>query len=122
MAEDDETSDLLLTLALKDISHTILHAKTGTEAVEKVLNDNEIDLVMMDINMPEMDGYDVTRQIRQSGINVIIIAQTAIGLAGDNEKAIEAGCTDFFSKPIDQILIKSLIEKHTQFRIKKSFN
>ncbi len=54
----------------------------------------------MDIRMPDMNGYEATRQIRKFNSDVVIIAQTAFGLAGDKEKAIEAGCNDYISKPI----------------------
>ena len=54
----------------------------------------------MDIQMPDLNGYDATRQIRQFNKNVIIIAQTAFGLLRDREKAIESGCDDYIAKPI----------------------
>ena len=72
----------------------------------------DLDLVLMDIRMPEMGGYEATRQIRQFNKDVIIIAQTAYGLAGDREKALKAGCTDYISKPIDINLLKALIRKY----------
>jgi hypothetical protein len=58
-----------------------------------------------------MNGYEATRQIRQFNEKVIIIAQTAYGLTGDREKAIEAGCNEYISKPIDMKLLKGLIKK-----------
>jgi CheY-like chemotaxis protein len=66
----------------------------------------------MDIKMPEMDGYEATMRIRQFNKDVIIIAQTAFALAGDRNKAIEAGCNDYIPKPISQELLTLLIEKH----------
>jgi CheY-like chemotaxis protein len=66
----------------------------------------------MDIRMPEMDGYEATRQIRRFNKDVIIIAQTAYGLSGDREKAIESGCNDYLSKPIAKDELLGLIEKH----------
>jgi CheY-like chemotaxis protein len=66
----------------------------------------------MDIRMPDMDGYEATRQIRQFNTNVVIIAQTAYAFSGDNEKAIEAGCNDYISKPINKALLYELIKKH----------
>lgn len=66
----------------------------------------------MDIKMPEMDGYEATRQIRQFNRDVIIIAQTAYTDSGEKEKATEAGCSDFISKPINKTLLKELIKKH----------
>ena len=66
----------------------------------------------MDIKMPEMDGFESTRQIRQFNKEVIIIAQTAFTGSGEREKALEAGCNDFITKPINKTLLKELIKKH----------
>ena len=112
IAEDDETSDRFLTFILKKCSREILHAITGTKAIEVCRNNPDIDLVLMDVKMPEMDGYEATMQIRQFNKNVIIFAQTAHALAGDREKAIEAGCNDYITKPINQSLLSGLIQKH----------
>jgi len=62
--------------------------------------------------MPEMDGYEATRQIRQFNNDVIIIAQTAYALAGDREKALEAGCNDYIAKPYGQSSLTALMTKH----------
>lgn len=111
IAEDDETSRSLLTNKLQKISHRILQAKSGTEAV-KICHDNQdLDLILMDIRMPEMNGNDATRKIREFNKNVIIIAQTAYGFPDDREKAFEAGCKDFITKPINHIALDKLIEK-----------
>jgi CheY-like chemotaxis protein len=67
----------------------------------------------MDIKMPVMDGYDATQKIREFNKKVIIIAQTAYALAGDREKAIEAGCNDYISKPVKKEDLMALIEKYT---------
>ena len=74
----------------------------------------------MDIQMPGMNGYEATEQIRQFNKEVIIIAQTAFGLSGDREKAIEAGCNDYISKPIKNDELLRLIDKY--FRKLKSWN
>ena len=84
-------------------------ANNGKEAIEKYLL-NQYDLILMDIRMPVMGGYEATRQIRQFNPKVIIIAQTAFGLSGDREKARKAGCDDYVSKPINIAELKSKIE------------
>ena len=66
----------------------------------------------MDIKMPEMDGYEATRKIRQFNTEVIIIAQTAFALTGDREKAFAAGCNDYISKPIRKDKLKELIQQY----------
>jgi PAS domain S-box-containing protein len=112
VAEDDEISDSLITRTLQKISKEILHVRTGVEAVVACCNNTDIDLILMDIRMPDMDGYEATHQIRQFNTNVVIIAQTAYAFSGDIEKAIEAGCNDYISKPINKTLLYKLIKKH----------
>ena len=112
IVEDDPISKLLISKAVSKFSKEILKASTGVEAVEACQKNPDIDLVMMDINMPIMDGYEATRKIRQFNKELIIIAQTANVLAEDREKAIAAGCTDYISKPINMPLLNSLIQKY----------
>ncbi len=108
IAEDEEFADTFLSIILKDISEKIYHAKTGLEAIRICEKNPDIDLILMDVKMPVMDGYTATSEIRKFNKNVIIIAQTAYALPGDNKKAIKVGCNDYISKPIDR---DSLIEK-----------
>jgi signal transduction histidine kinase/CheY-like chemotaxis protein len=112
IVEDDEISYSLLLRILQNISKTILHAITGVEAVETCRKNPDIELILMDIRMPMMDGFEATRQIRHFNKTVIIIAQTAYAFAGDNSKAIKAGCNDFISKPIAKAKLKELINKY----------
>jgi PAS domain S-box-containing protein len=112
IAEDDETSDLLITSMLNKISNEVLHAKTGIETVEICRNNPDLDLILMDIRMPGMNGYDATRQIRKYNKEIIIIAQTAYALSGDRQKAIAAGCNEYLSKPIDKDELVRLIQKY----------
>src|SRR5664280_2156037 len=112
IVEDDEISYSLLTRMLQKISKEVLHAITGVQAVEACNNNPDFDLVLMDIRMPKMDGNEATRQIRQFNKDVIIIAQTAYAFSGDKEMAIEAGCDDYISKPINKTLLYELIKKH----------
>jgi PAS domain S-box-containing protein len=113
IVEDDEISYSLLTRMLRNIDKTVLHAITGVEAVEACRNNPDIDLVLMDIRMPKMDGNEATRQIRKFNKDVIIIAQTAYAFEGDREKAIAAGCNDYISKPINRDFLLALILKYT---------
>jgi PAS domain S-box-containing protein len=114
IAEDDYASEILMSKAIKNISREILKVRTGTEAVDACKKNPDIDLVLMDVKMAEMDGYEATTQIRKINKDVIIIAQTAYAQAGDRERALDAGCNDYISKPImkDELLLL----------IKKNFN
>ncbi len=91
---------------------TILYAKNGKEAVDICKNRPDIDLVLMDLRMPILDGFEATVQIRKFRSDLIIIAQTAYSAKEDNDKAILAGCNDFISKPITKEIFYSLIYKH----------
>jgi CheY-like chemotaxis protein/anti-sigma regulatory factor (Ser/Thr protein kinase) len=112
IVEDDELSEILLTKIINEDYNDYLYVKNGVDAIEVCRKNPDIDLILMDIKVPEMDGYEVTRQIRQFNKDVIIIAQTAYGLIGDKEKAIAAGCNDYISKPIDKDLLIELIKKY----------
>jgi PAS domain S-box-containing protein len=111
IAEDDGISERLISIATNRISKNILKVGNGAEAVKACRNNPDIDLVLMDIKMPEMDGYEATRQIRKFNKKVIIIAQTAYGLKGDREKAINAGCNEYITKPISLTILNTLIKK-----------
>jgi len=112
IVEDDKASEMLLTKLVGPYSIKILKVTTGNKAVEACRNNPDIDLVLMDIKLPEMDGYESTRQIRQFNKDLVIIAQTAFGLVGEREKAIEAGCTDYISKPINRNVFTELLKKY----------
>ncbi len=111
IADDDEISQMLVSIVTKSIVNRVITAGTGPEAVEACRKNPDIDLVLMDIKMPGMDGYEATRQIRKFNKTVVIIAQTAYGLDGDRKKAIEAGCNDYISKPVDSLLLLAMIKK-----------
>jgi PAS domain S-box-containing protein len=112
IAEDDEASETLISLAVYKFAKKIIHARTGLEAVEACQNHQDIDLVLMDIMLPEMDGYEATRQIRKFNSQVVIIAQTAYALEGDKEKALAAGCTDYITKPTKTVELQQMIVKY----------
>ncbi|MGY5354537.1 response regulator [Wenyingzhuangia sp. IMCC45467] len=112
IAEDDEVSNFLLTYLLKEKKPELLRAKTGIEAVDICTKNPDIDIILMDINMPEMNGYDATKQIREFNKDIIIIVQTSKSHSKDNELAITAGCNDFLTKPIRKDLLFSTIQKY----------
>lgn len=112
IAEDDDTSAKLISVGVKDIGKDILKVKTGIHAVDVCRNNPDIDLVLMDIKMPEMNGYEATKQIRQFNNDVVIIAQTAYALIGDRERAIEAGCNDYIPKPFGRLELTELVSKY----------
>ena len=112
LVDDEEFAIEFLHAVLDKYKEEILIAKTGVKAIELCRNNPDIDLILMDIKMPEMNGYEATRQIRKFNKDMIIIAQTANALRGDKEKAIEAGCNDYISKPIKKDLLIEMIQKY----------
>ncbi len=112
IAEDDEVSEILLKYILEPFVKEILNVFNGEEAVETCKQNPDIDMVLMDIRMPQMNGYDATLQIRKFNKDVVIIAQTAFAMEGDREKALEAGCNDYISKPIQLDEFKVILKKY----------
>ncbi len=112
VVEDDEISYSLMSKTIQKISKEVLHTINGVDAVEICRTNPDIDLILMDIRMPRMDGNEATRQIRQFNKDVIIIAQSAYAFTGDKEKSIDAGSNDYISKPINKTLLYELIKKH----------
>ena len=112
IVEDDETSEMLISIISKGFSKEVLKARTGKEAIEICRANPDLDLILMDIQIPDLNGHEATRQIRQFNKVIVIMAQTAFGLSGDREKAIEAGCNDYISKPILRDELLSLIQKY----------
>lgn len=114
IAEDDESSKKLISISVRKFADEILCARTGTEAVEICRRNPDIDLILMDIQMPEMNGYEATRQIRKFYKSVVIIAQTAYALSGDREKALEAGCNDYIAKPLKREALEGIITRNIE--------
>ena len=97
--EDDPDSRALIKRVLESRGHTLLFAADGLTGVSMAENE-EINLILLDINMTDIDGYEVARRIRKSKAYLPIIAVTANALKGDAKKAISAGCNAYMSKPI----------------------
>ncbi|MRT91877.1 ATP-binding protein [Ancylomarina sp. 16SWW S1-10-2] len=112
IAEDNESSSFLLERILEAYNMNILRAKNGQDAVELCKSRSDIDMVLMDIKMPILDGYDATRQIKQIRPHLPIIAQTAYAMEVDKNDAKESGCDDYISKPIIKEKLISLLKKY----------
>jgi len=102
IVEDDEMSFIYLKEVLKSTNIEIIHAWNGVQAVEMASADQNIDLILMDIKLPEMDGYEATRQIKEINETVPVIAQTAYAMADDEQKSKQVGCDDYITKPINR--------------------
>ncbi|WP_299578609.1 response regulator [uncultured Sunxiuqinia sp.] len=110
IAEDVESNYLYLSAVLSKIKATIYWAKNGKEAVD-IFKKEAIDLVLMDLQMPEMNGYEATKIMKSIDPDLPIVAQTAFAMSDDREKALEAGCDDYLAKPIKSKDLLNTVEK-----------
>ncbi len=109
LVDDVEDNRLLIQRILKKRGATLDVATNGEEGLNKALS-NDYDIILMDIQMPVMDGYTATRKLRQAGYKKPIIALTAHAMKDDRDRCIEAGCTDYLTKPVQvDALIKTIL-------------
>lgn len=107
--EDLDINIDLLTQILED-QYELIVAKDGSDGIEKVKHFSP-DLILMDMALPIMDGYEATRRIRLSEPDLPIIGLSSHAMSGDAEKAIQVGCNDYLTKPVDEdLLIKKIQE------------
>jgi CheY-like chemotaxis protein len=97
---------------LKSSGADILRAENGIDAIKMLSSEKKPDIIIMDMKLPGIDGYEATRRIREINKVIPIIANTAYAMAGDREKSIEAGCNDYISKPTDRKQLLDLIKKY----------
>jgi CheY-like chemotaxis protein len=112
VVEDNEINTYYFLEILRKTGARLVYAKNGIEAIEKVNFLPGIDLILMDIKMPEMNGYEAFDEIRKINKNVPIIAQTAYALENDRETILNYGFNDYITKPIDRNLLYTILQKH----------
>jgi CheY-like chemotaxis protein len=101
VAEDAPSNQVLIELLLKRMGLQVTIAEDGNQVLQKVLTRN-FDLILMDIQMPHMNGHEATKELRKKGITTPIVALTANAMKGDNKKCLEVGCDEYLTKPIDR--------------------
>ena len=111
IVEDDFYNAEYLKEILLDAGVNILHAENGNQAIE-ISQSQPIDIILMDVRLPDIDGYEATRQIKQHKPSLKIIAQTAYAAQDEQQKAYDAGCVDYISKPTNPEVLLSLLNKH----------
>ena len=124
VVEDGKVNQIVITKMLMDAGATAKIAENGKEAIETIESfesfGREFDVVLMDMQMPVMDGYEATLRLRQKGYKNPIIAVTAHALVGDLEKTLQAGCSAYISKPVDRNKLIDTIRKLTRSPRKKT--
>jgi len=111
IVEDNEKNLYLMKFILEKNGHETISAVNGEDGVAAATQ-GEADIVLMDIQLPDIDGLQAVRRIRASGSDVPIIAVTSYAMAGDREKALDAGCNGYITKPINPRTIIAEVEKY----------
>jgi hypothetical protein len=114
IAEDDDVNFYYLKEMFAGYNVELLRAINGADAVTQASVNSKIDVVLMDIKMPVMDGYAATIEIKKLRPHLVIIAQTAYAFSSDRQRAFEIGCDDYISKPIDRAKLIRIISKHVK--------
>lgn len=114
IAEDDIISFELYKARLEEFNLNLLHAKNGQVAVDMLKVNPDVGLILMDIKMPVLNGYEATKYIREFNKDVPIVAQTAFAMIPEQKIILESGFTDFLSKPIDEETLFGLLNKYMQ--------
>jgi len=112
IVEDIDSNHLLIERSLAKIGISTLWATNGADAVTLCTEFDNINLVLMDLRLPKMDGYEATRQIRKKKTDLPIIAQTAYVMPYEKSKVLEAGCTDLITKPFRAEDIIKIVEQY----------
>ena len=112
LVEDDKNSKVLFSIILENKCKKFFQSKREEEAVDILMQNSEIDLILMDIQLPRNKGLATTKIIREFNKGIIIIAQTAYTLDNEDEKALEAECNDYFSKPMRKKELYAIINKN----------
>lgn len=112
VAEDVPSNFMFIEAALRRTKVKLLWAQDGRQAITMALENSQVDLVLMDVQMPELNGYEATAEILKVRHDLPIISQTAYALSGEKEKSLAAGCVDYISKPIKSELLISTIGKY----------
>ena len=113
VAEDTPTNQTLIKLLLNKLGLDVVIAEDGQEALNRALTE-DFDIILMDIQMPHMNGYDATKKLREAGFEKPIVAVTAHAMQGDKEKCLAAGCDDYISKPINKNQLVDVLKTYLQ--------
>ena len=110
VVEDNKDNLRLISYALEKEGYEVFSAETGEEGIDLALKETYL-FILMDIDLPGIDGVETTKRMRSSGVKIPIIAITSYAMSGDRQKIMEAGCNGYFEKPINPITIMDSIHE-----------
>lgn len=111
VVEDNKFSSMILTEMLRTLDCFVLEVASGEQALQLIDQNPDISLVMLDMNLPDLDGYEITRMMKSKNSNLKIVAQTGNILDSEKLQAMEAGCDDYITKPINLGRLREIIRK-----------
>ena len=111
VVEDEDHNYTYIYEILKRTRINMIRAETGLDAI-RMFGEHKIDLVLMDIKLPDLDGLDATKEIKKLNAEVPVIAQTAYAMKKERDRCIAAGCDDYLSKPFDPDKLMNLVSKY----------
>jgi CheY-like chemotaxis protein len=112
IVDDDPRNIFALSATLRSKGYKCLSCHSAAEAIDLVKSNKNISLVLLDMMMPEMDGYEAIPHIREARPGLPVVSVTAQAMMGDREKCLDAGASDYISKPVDVDRLMELLEKH----------
>ena len=112
VAEDENANFFFLKKVLDRTNANVIRARNGQEAIDLFDANSEVDIILMDILMPVLNGYQATAIIKKKNPGIPIIAQTALAMEGDADKVLNAGCDDYISKPIRMNTLMKIMSKY----------
>lgn len=111
IVEDDDPTAYLLQEVLKKTGAQLTHVDDGLQAVDFIRNHPETNLILMDVHLPDKDGFTAAREIKGFAPNMVIIAQTSYAFSMEHNDATQAGCDDFFTKPLDMVRLLGVMDR-----------
>ena len=123
VADDSFENQTLFKILLSRIGASVDLAENGAEAIKKY-DSSDYDVILMDMQMPELDGYEATKELRKRGVKTPVIALTAHAMKHDREKCLQCGCSEYISKPVDPQKLFALIDQlrdHSKDHLKEAF-
>ena len=119
VVDDGDTNRKLVQLVLGRAGALVKQAENGKQGIERAMAET-FDIILMDMQMPVMDGYTATRKLRERGLDIPIVAMTANAMKGDEAKCLEAGCSAYLAKPIDQDQLLAIVASSTSNKAEKA--